>query len=125
MLKLFRLAAIATILTFNTFNSPASIAGSATNLQGAGAKVIVYNLNYDGNTQKYIGQVLNRTGKTLKLLKLHYQLLNGQGQVIDVGSVFILEDELRGQQSGAFSLRASKESGVANMVITSAEWIGD
>ena len=124
MLKFFRLAAILTIFSFNTFNSPASIAGSATNLQGAGAKVIVYGINYDGENY-YIGQILNRTGKTLKFLRVYYKLLNAQGQIVDVGRTYIMEDELRGSQNGTFRLQVPKESGVANVVITSAEWIGD
>lgn len=126
MSKLFSLtlAAATTILTTtvsSTLLPLSAMAGSTTNLYGSGAKVVVYNVSFDG--QKFIGQVLNNSGKNLKFLKLHYQLLNGQGQMVDVGNVYIMEDELMRSQNGTFRLRVLQGSGATNMVITSAEWL--
>lgn len=125
MLKNFPLtvAAVATVLTTTVTGAmlaPSATAGSTTNFQGVGAKVSVYNINFDG--EKFIGQILNRTGKTLHFLKLHYRLLDGQGQLVDVGSVYILEDQLKGSQNGAFRVRVW-DTGATNLVITSAEWL--
>lgn len=122
MLKLFRFAAAALVTATISFASTAPVlAGSTTQLEGAGAKVVVYNINYDG--QKFLGQVLNRTNKTLKFVRLYYKLLNAQGQMIDAGRVWISEDELRGSGNGTFKLPVNQNLGATSMVITSAEWL--
>lgn len=122
--SIFKVSFVTTILTTTVSSallSPSAMAGSTANLSGAGAKVVVYNVSFDG--QKFIGRVLNNSGKKLKFLKLHYQLLNGQGQMVDTGNVYIMEDELIGFQNGTFRLRVLEDSGATNLAITSAEWL--
>lgn len=125
MLKLFRFTAAVLVTATISFASTslAAHAGSTTQLEGAGAKVVVYNINYDG--QKFLGQILNRTNKTLKFVRLYYKLLNAQGQMIDAGRVWISEDELRGSGNGTFKLSVNQVIGATNMIITSAEWSDD
>lgn len=124
MLKSFIPSVLVTVLTTTTINTLAVrplIAGSTTNLQGIRAKVVVHNVNYSGN--KFIGQVLNRSGKNLESLKLYYKVLNGQGQIIDVGSVYIMENELISSQHGRFQGKTQKVG--ATLIVTSAEWLGN
>lgn len=101
----------------NSLAPQPSIAGSS-NLQRPGATVTVYGVNYDGHN--FTGQVLNRSGKRLSFLRLYYQILDGQGRMMDMGKIYIMEDELKGSQNGSFQGFTQKIG--THLIFTSAEW---
>lgn len=119
MLKLFVPSALSAIILATTVMIPPVAAGSTTDFQSIHANLAVYNVTYKGN--EFFGQILNKTGKTLKLVKLYYKVLDEQNQIIETGRAWILEDELRGRQTGSFSGQ-TKTAGTS-FIITSAEWL--
>ena len=101
--------------------TPMLIAGFSKDTWGVGAKVAVYNLNYDGH--KFTGQVLNNTGKTIKYLQVNYEVIDVQRQLIDTGTVYVNEDTLEPFQNGTFW--GNTQSIGTNLVIKSTEWLGN
>lgn len=112
-------SALAAMLLTTAVNLPPIAAVTTSDFQSPNSRIAIYNVNYNG--QNFTGTILNKTGKVLKLLKLYYKVLDAQGQIIETGSVFILEDELGGKQNGGFS--GKTDTAGTSFVVTSAEWI--
>ncbi|MEG3980330.1 MULTISPECIES: FxLYD domain-containing protein [unclassified Microcoleus] len=64
------------------------------------AKVSIAATNYDGNF--FSGQVLNRGCKTIKNVKVNYEVLDESGNLIDNGFIFAQPVTLAPGQSAAF-----------------------
>ena len=64
------------------------------------AKVSIAAANYDGNF--FSGQVLNRGCKTIKNVKVNYEVLDESGNLIDNGFIFAQPVTLAPGQSAAF-----------------------
>ena len=99
--------------------APMLIAGFSPYVSGVGAKIAVYNINYDG--QKFTGQVLNSTSQTVHYVKVNYEAINPQGSLVDVGSVYIAETSLGSRLNGTFS--GVTQTAGTNLIIKSVEWL--
>ncbi|MEG4274477.1 MULTISPECIES: FxLYD domain-containing protein [unclassified Microcoleus] len=86
----------------NLCDKQPSLGTSQTCIPGANiaAKVSIGAANYDGNF--FSGQVLNRGCKTIKNVKVNYEVLDESGNLIDNGFIFAQPVTLAPGQSAAF-----------------------
>ncbi|HAG83462.1 MAG TPA: hypothetical protein DCL61_20520 [Cyanobacteria bacterium UBA12227] len=78
--------------------SPPEEVTSPCNSDAAG--MAISNVKYDGNS--LTGQVTNRTCKMVKLVKINYEVLDGQGNPIDNGFIYTQPSEVSPGKTASF-----------------------
>ena len=81
------------------------------------AKISIANSSYDGNF--LIGQILNQTCKTVKYIKVNYEVLDELGNIIDNGFIYAQPVNVEPGQSASF--RGAVVSG-AKVQATHLDW---
>jgi hypothetical protein len=89
----------------------------ACNANSDNAKVSIANSTYDGNF--LIGQILNQTCKTVKYVKVNYEVLDELGNIIDNG--FIYAQPVNVEPGKLASFRGAVVSG-AKVNATHLDW---
>lgn len=87
------------------------------NANSNNAKVVIANSNYDGNF--LIGTVINQTCKTVKYIKVNYEVLDRSGNLIDNGFIYAQPVNVEPGQSASF--RGAVTSG-AKVQATHLDW---
>jgi ABC-type ATPase with predicted acetyltransferase domain len=96
----------------NDANSP-----TVCNTNSNNAKVSIANYNYDGNLLR--GNVINSTCKTVKYIKVNYEVLDQSGNLIDNGFIYAQPVNVEPGQSASF--RGAVASG-AKVQATHLDW---
>jgi hypothetical protein len=97
----------------NSDSSPPKVCNANSN----NAKVSIANYNYDGSF--LTGQILNQTCKTVKYIKVNYEVLDQSGNLIDNG--FIYAQPVKVEPGQLASFRGAVASG-AKVQATHLDW---
>lgn len=65
-----------------------------------GAKVSFCHVNYQGNS--FTGQVTNHTGKSVRNIKVYYEIMDREGNLIDNGFIYVQPVTIKPGESAFF-----------------------